>query len=213
MDILPPPADGPPNEDPVVEKVRQRQLVRARRAARPAPERDRVATILAEVVLGSGCLDSARRVTCYISGPTEPGTGPLRAALAARGVEVLLPVVAAGEQLHWRLDEHPAGPAVPVGASLGVGAAETADVLLVPALAVDPHGHRLGQGGGYYDRLLGAAGRRPLVVALLHDDELMTVDLPVQAHDEPVDAVATPTRFVDLRGTPTQNQTQTQTQT
>jgi len=71
---------------------------------------------------------------------------------------------------------------------------EQVAVLLLPALAATPSGDRLGQGGGYYDRLLselpGVASGGPLRVCLVGDDELRDV-LPTDAHDEPVDIVVT----------------------
>jgi 5-formyltetrahydrofolate cyclo-ligase len=76
-------------------------------------------------------------------------------------------------------------------------------VVLAPALAVDVHGNRIGKAGGYYDRFLAGLddlhpAQRPVVVAVLHDDELVD-DVPATAHDRPVDAVLTPTRYHRLR--------------
>jgi 5-formyltetrahydrofolate cyclo-ligase len=74
----------------------------------------------------------------------------------------------------------------------------------MPALAADTGGARLGQGGGWYDRsLAGSAGgdaKPRLLVAVVHDDELFdatTDPLPVESHDLRVDAVLTPTRWVE----------------
>lgn len=67
---------------------------------------------------------------------------------------------------------------------------EDADVVIVPALAVDRQGVRLGRGGGSYDRALSRT--RATKIALLHDGELAH-SLPTQAHDERVTAVITPT--------------------
>jgi 5-formyltetrahydrofolate cyclo-ligase len=61
--------------------------------------------------------------------------------------------------------------------------------VLVPALAVDRHGNRLGRGGGSYDRALARA--TGLTVAVLYDGELVDL-LPVEPHDVPVNAVVTP---------------------
>ena len=69
-------------------------------------------------------------------------------------------------------------------------------VILAPALAVDVDGHRIGKAGGYYDRLLAGLdavdpARRPIVVAVIHDDEVLDA-VPVAAHDRSVDAALTP---------------------
>jgi 5-formyltetrahydrofolate cyclo-ligase len=66
-----------------------------------------------------------------------------------------------------------------------------ADVVLVPALAVDPAGNRLGRGGGSYDRALARARADAALVAVLHDGE-MVERVPVQPHDIPVGAALLP---------------------
>jgi 5-formyltetrahydrofolate cyclo-ligase len=79
----------------------------------------------------------------------------------------------------------------PVGPRLGPTAIGTADVIVVPALAVARDGVRLGRGGGYYDRALRHARRDAVVVALVFDDELLDA-LPSEPHDHRVHAVVTP---------------------
>lgn len=70
------------------------------------------------------------------------------------------------------------------------------DVVLVPLLAVDAAGNRLGQGGGHYDRALAAlrARRRVVAVGIAWDVQVVAA-LPVDPWDQPLDAVATPTRW------------------
>ena len=75
--------------------------------------------------------------------------------------------------------------------------------MLVPALAVDLAGNRLGKAGGYYDRLFAGldqlgAESRPLLVAVVHDDDVVS-SVPTQGHDVAVDAVLTQTRYLVLR--------------
>jgi 5-formyltetrahydrofolate cyclo-ligase len=72
--------------------------------------------------------------------------------------------------------------------------------VLVPALAVDHRGQRLGRGGGSYDRALARVGERVPVVALLFDGELID-QVPAEPHDRPVSAVALPSQgIVSVRG-------------
>ena len=69
-----------------------------------------------------------------------------------------------------------------------------ADVVLLPGVAVDGRGLRLGRGGGSYDRVLArleAAGARPALLVLLYDGEVVE-HVPAEPHDRPVDAVVTP---------------------
>jgi len=77
----------------------------------------------------------------------------------------------------------------------GVEAVARADAVLVPALAVDRAGNRLGRGGGSFDRALARVGPLVPLIALLYDDELVD-RLPAEPHDVPVRAVVRPTRGV-----------------
>jgi 5-formyltetrahydrofolate cyclo-ligase len=70
------------------------------------------------------------------------------------------------------------------------------DVVLVPLVAADRNGHRLGQGGGHYDRTLAAlrAQGPVLAIGLAWDMQIMP-DIPASPWDQPLDAIATPTAF------------------
>lgn len=93
-----------------------------------------------------------------------------------------------------RLD-HPRFPAGSERPSEPASVLREADIVLVPALAVDSSGMRLGQGGGWYDRALGHVCPGALIVAAVFDDECVEV-LPCEPHDHRVDAVITPTRTI-----------------
>lgn len=74
------------------------------------------------------------------------------------------------------------------------------DVVLAPLVAFDSHGHRLGQGGGYYDRALGviAPEKRPVVIGIAHS--FQQVDrVPSEAWDVPLDAVITDEEILEFR--------------
>jgi 5-formyltetrahydrofolate cyclo-ligase len=108
---------------------------------------------------------------------------------------VLLPILLDDMDLEWgryegaeRLVEGRLGMAEPAVA-LGRDAIAGVDLVLAPALAVDVSGHRVGQGGGSYDRAI--ARTRAPVVAVVWDDEVLG-DVPVEAHDRPVAGVLTP---------------------
>lgn len=150
-------------------------------------------------------LARARTVAAYVSVGSEPGTLALLDALHARGVRVLLPVLMADDDLDWGAYEgggsltrvrHGARMTLlePAGERLGPGAVLAADTVLLPGLAVDRHGLRLGRGGGSYDRVLTRlerAGADPALVVLLYDSEVVD-DVPCEPHDRPVHAVVTP---------------------
>ena len=74
------------------------------------------------------------------------------------------------------------------------------DALIIPALAVDRGGRRLGQGGGWYDRMLPLRRDGVGVFAMVYDDELVPGPLPTEEHDEVVDAVITPSAWFLLEG-------------
>jgi 5-formyltetrahydrofolate cyclo-ligase len=74
---------------------------------------------------------------------------------------------------------------------LGVDAIASASVVLVPALAVDLAGVRLGRGAGFYDRSLSSVDPAALLVAVVRDDELVDL-LPGADHDVPMTHALTP---------------------
>jgi len=169
--------------------VLRRELLARRSTLTPAARR-RAAIGLAEAVLPLAL--RADQTASYVSIGTEPPTGHLLDALAGRCV--LLPVLRPDGDLDWAdaaggLAPGPRGLRQPTGPRLGVQAVAGCALVLVPALAVDRSGTRLGRGGGSYDRALTRATGR--IVALLYDGELLDV-LPREPHDVPVHAVITP---------------------
>ena len=135
-------------------------------------------------------------IAAYVPIGREPGGPDLPSVLAATA-QVLLPVLLPDGDLDWAAYEGPlvAGPRgllQPPGRRLGVDAVRKATLVVVPALAVDRSGMRLGRGGGSYDRVLARLGADVLTVALLNDGELLDA-VPAEAHDRPVRAVITPT--------------------
>ncbi|MFE7130037.1 5-formyltetrahydrofolate cyclo-ligase [Streptomyces sp. NPDC057638] len=159
------------------------------------------ATALARQALTLPELAEAATVAAYVSVGSEPGTRALLDALRARGVRVLLPVLLADNDLDWGAyegAEHLAragrGLLEPEGRRLGADAVLEADAVLLPGLAVDSHGTRLGRGGGSYDRVLArlaGAGADPALVVLLYANEVVA-RVPREPHDHPVHAVVTP---------------------
>jgi 5-formyltetrahydrofolate cyclo-ligase len=137
------------------------------------------------------------RVAAYVSVGAEPGSLRMLDQMREGGTVVLLPVVA-GDDLDWALydgaDRLVTGRyrlLEPAGTPLGIHAIAEVDAVLVPALAVDYQGTRLGRGAGYYDRALARVAPTTPSVALLHDGELVP-ELPSDVWDRPVTAVVTP---------------------
>ncbi|MFK4224128.1 5-formyltetrahydrofolate cyclo-ligase [Streptomyces sp. NPDC019890] len=162
---------------------------------------EQAAAVLARQALSLAELADAGTVAAYVSVGREPGTRALLDALRARGVRVLLPVLKPDNDLDWGVYEGPEhlvragrGLLEPDGERLGVDAVIEADAVLLPGLAVDSRGMRLGRGGGSYDRVLArltAAGADPALVVLLYANEVVE-RVPQEPHDHPVHAVVTP---------------------
>lgn len=187
------------------------QLV-ARRRALTAPARAAAALQL-QAALGRLIADLPQpgangptpplTVTGYVPFGAEPGGPDLPAALAhhlgrraRKGGRLLLPVLLPDLSLDWaafegRLVPGHRGPAEPAGARFGADAITQAALVVVPALAVDRRGVRLGRGGGSYDRALARVTPGTEVVALLYDEELVE-ELPTEPHDQHVTAALTP---------------------
>ncbi|KOX05822.1 5-formyltetrahydrofolate cyclo-ligase [Micromonospora sp. NRRL B-16802] len=173
----------------------------ARRRTLPGPTRAAAAgRVQAELVTLVRRL-RPHRMTAYVPVGSEPGGADLpevlRAALPA-DAELLLPVLRDDLDLDWAAYTGPdalvaAGRGIrePVGPRLGVDAVARAELVVVPALAVDLRGRRLGRGGGSYDRALARVPTTALTVVPLHDGELVET-IPAEAHDLPVRAVVTP---------------------
>ncbi|TDC81772.1 5-formyltetrahydrofolate cyclo-ligase [Micromonospora sp. KC606] len=186
-------------------------LLATRRALTAAQRADAAASVVAELVDLVRRL-RPRRMTGYVPVGSEPG-GPdlpevLRAALPD-GAGLLLPVLRDDLDLDWAAYTGPGalvaagrGMREPAGPRWGRSAIAGAELVVVPALAVDRRGLRLGRGGGSYDRALARVPQTTLTVALLHDGELVEA-LPAQPHDRPVRAVITPSGGVrTLDGAP-----------
>ena len=126
-----------------------------------------------------------RTTLSYESLPHEPPTTALNAALQAEGHRVLVPITLPDMRLEW------CDLADPDRTPLGVDAPRRADLAVVPALAVDTTGTRLGQGGGCYDRVLPMLAPDCPVLVLLHPGEHTEDALPRDPHDVPVTTVVT----------------------
>nr|WP_078857321.1 5-formyltetrahydrofolate cyclo-ligase [Streptomyces sp. NBRC 109706] len=193
----------------MTEATRLKRAVRrdllAVRAALADDEVAQAAEALAAGALELTELAEAGTVAAYVSVGREPGTRPLLNALRERGIRVLLPVLLPDNDLDWAEFEGP-GRLVeaehagrvrlfePAGRRLGRAAVTWADTILLPGLAVDARGMRMGRGGGSYDRVLAridGSTADPALVALVYGHELVDT-LPSEPHDRPVHAALTP---------------------
>lgn len=135
-------------------------------------------------------------VAAYYPMGSEIDSLRLLATLQINGIRLALPVV-------WKEGEAMEFRAYKLGDALEEGAHDTLqpkadapvlnpEILIIPLMAFDEKGYRLGQGGGYYDRTLAKirAKKKILAIGLAFDGQ-KTKSLPVEKFDEPLDGVLT----------------------
>jgi len=191
-------ATGDESADTAARKAILRERLLAARRGLDPQARAAAGHQLRDAVLGAPETEMAGVVAAYLSVGTEPDTRGLVYALWKRGTYVLLPLLRPGGDLDWASYEGPdsvapgpRGLLEPTERPRGVAAITSADLVIVPALAADRRGQRLGRGGGSYDRALARVGPAVLTVALLYDGELLD-DIPAGPFDQPVRAAARP---------------------
>ncbi|MCB9595881.1 MAG: 5-formyltetrahydrofolate cyclo-ligase [Sandaracinaceae bacterium] len=179
-------------------EIRTRRL--ATRRALPAEGRDQRSAAITERVLALPEWAAARTVLAFVSMGREVQTGALVEAAWRDGKAVattrMTPARDDLELRAWRegdeLEESGMMFRQPRETSERV-ADEAIDLVLVPALAVDERGHRIGYGKGFYDRLLPRLDA--LRVALIFDFERI-VEVPTRPDDQPVDVIVTDARVI-----------------
>jgi 5-formyltetrahydrofolate cyclo-ligase len=179
-------------------KVALRRQLLTERAHMPAPERSAAGRAIRDAVLSLPETQMAGTVAAYVSVGTEPETRGLVYALWKRGTYVLVPLLLGDNDLDWAsyegpdsLAAAPRGLLEPTEPPRGAAAVTSADLVIVPALAVDRGGRRLGRGGGSYDRALARVGAAVPTVALIYDGELLD-EVPAGSRDQRVRMVARP---------------------
>lgn len=188
--------------DPHAAKRRLRAVLLPARSSRPPSlatqisRADRAAQL--PEVASASCL------ACYVALPGEPDPAPLVTQIAHDSM-VVYPRLRPDGDLEFVLPDSTRfvpglrGTTEPAGGQV-VPPGEI-DVYVVPALAADIAGGRLGRGGGAYDRALQRARPDALVVALLNDDEVVA-EVPTEPHDRSVHVVVTENRVIRTAAAP-----------
>jgi 5-formyltetrahydrofolate cyclo-ligase len=188
------------------EKAALRTRLLAARGELTAEQRTAAGRAIRDALLDRPEVQMAGTIAAYYSVGAEPDTRGLVYALWKRGSYVLLPLLRPDGDLDWASYEGP-GSLVPGPRGLlepgepprGPGAVARADAVLVPALAVDRAGNRLGRGGGSYDRALARIGPMIPLIALVYDAELVD-RVPAEPHDAKVRATVSPGAGVSVTG-------------
>ena len=139
---------------------------------------------------------NAKVVAAYLPFGSEPDIGGFIAAAAGLGIRLIMPVSVADGTLRWvnydgRMAPGIFGFAEPIGEPATVA---DADLILVPASAVDATGARLGKGKGYYDIALSSVGNAAKTAAVVYDQEVLN-KVPTEPHDQTMDYLVTPSGF------------------
>lgn len=151
-------------------------------------------------------LDEYVRAECialYAPAHNETDTALILAAAFQTGKRVLYPAVC-GHQMVFRsverieeLQEGAFGILEPCPTGTDHHADE-ADLIVVPGVAFDLSGHRIGYGKGFYDRFLHHPGRTAHLVGLCHDFQLIDRPIPADLHDIPMEIIVSETRIVRI---------------
>jgi 5-formyltetrahydrofolate cyclo-ligase len=139
-------------------------------------------------------VSSAQTIASYFSYGDEPDTHALNLHLISLGKKLLLPRIK-GEVLEWvewngspeQISSHSFIPE-PMGEA--ISDANAIEVALVPALAMDQAGYRLGQGKGFYDRALKDISA--FTIGIIFPHELLNQSLPRDSWDIPLRKSASP---------------------
>ncbi len=190
------------------EKAALRRRMRRQLDATGVQDRRAASEAVCALLLGRLEELNVRTLLAFHPAKREIGILPLLETWLAGGHRLLLPRVGDGG---WLLEYHRVGELAaevlpgfkgimePDPELCPLEEAASADAVLVPGVAFDVEGRRLGQGGGHYDRLLAGLPSRVRRIGAGFDFQILEEALPAEAHDEPVDEIATPSRLHVVR--------------
>ncbi len=174
-----------------MDKAALRRKIRERKQAMTEAEIVQASTRLGELFAASEQYKLAETIYGYLPYNQEVRTIPMLERALAEGKRVAVPKVF-GDEMKFiyitdlsRVEKGYAG--IPEPVDDGPEADDTTALVLMPGLAFDPHGHRVGYGGGFYDRFLSREPGHP-TVALCYDFQVFQ-NLETEEFDIPVDCV------------------------
>ena len=154
------------------------------------------------------CLDEFTRANCialYAPVHNETGTSEIMEVAVTAGKRVLYPAVC-GDRMVFR---HVTGIECLAEGCFGIlepcptgydHQADEPDLIVVPGVAFDLSGHRIGYGKGFYDRFLRHPGRTAHLIGLCHDFQLIGGAIPAEEHDIHMELVVTDQRIIRIAG-------------
>lgn len=174
-----------------MDKTQLRQTIRQRKRAMTEEEIQRRSAALATLFTQSDAYRQAKTIYGYLPYNQEVRTVPMLQQALADGKRVAVPKVYGDEMKFLYLEDltqvAKGYAGIPEPIADGPVAHDETALVLMPGLAFDPQGHRIGYGGGFYDKFLAAEPHHP-TLALCYDFQMLP-SLDTQEHDIPVDTV------------------------
>ncbi|RZJ23472.1 MULTISPECIES: 5-formyltetrahydrofolate cyclo-ligase [unclassified Acinetobacter] len=189
-------------------KVLRKQLRHQRRAVSDFQQKQAQQKVLQQLIRLKS-FQHAKKVGVYLHAFGEINTNQIIEYCFKQHKQVYLPMICTmNQQLHWvrislqqyrnkRFSYHPFGMQEPM-AGRGVHVS-TLDFLIMPLLACDIYGTRIGMGGGFYDKTLASAPNNPFRLGIAHDFQLIQQRLLREAWDQPLDALLTPSEYLSFK--------------
>ncbi|NNH77492.1 5-formyltetrahydrofolate cyclo-ligase [Acinetobacter sp. ANC 5380] len=189
-------------------KILRKQLRHQRRAISPFVQKQSQQRVLNQL-LRLKQFQYSKKIGVYLHAFGEIQTRQIIEYCFKQHKDVYLPMICTmNKQLHWvkitqqqyrnnRFSYHPLGMKEPV-ASRGLHVSKL-DLLIIPLLACDLYGTRIGMGGGFYDRTLASAGKTPFRLGIAHDFQLIQARLHRETWDQPLDALITPSKYLHFK--------------
>lgn len=176
-----------------------RAAARARLEALPQADLVAQSNLACRALIASDLFAAARTILLYAPAHHEPNLSPLASAATADGKTIGVPAVLWGQGLLVPRIVHDLGPSlIPGKHGIRVPAEhapelpiESIDLVIVPGLAFDREGGRLGRGGGFYDRFLADPRLKARTIAVALEPQIVP-RIPMLPHDRRIDALATP---------------------
>lgn len=174
-----------------MDKTELRRMIRQKKQAMTEEQIVRSSARLGELFAASEQYKNAKTIYGYLPYNQEVRTVPMLERALAEGKRVAVPKVF-GDEMKFiyitdlsRVEKGYAG--IPEPVDDGPEADDPTALVLMPGLVFDPKGHRIGYGGGFYDRFLAKEPAHP-TVALCYDFQMLP-ELQTEEFDIPVDRV------------------------
>ena len=189
-------------------KILRKQLRHQRRAVSPFAQKQAQQQVLNQL-LRLKAFQHSKKIGVYLHAFGEIQTRHIIEYCFTQHKKVYLPMICnMNQQLHWvkitqqqyrnnRFSHHPLGMKEPM-ANRGLHVSKL-DLLIMPLLACDIYGTRIGMGGGFYDKTLASAGKKPFRLGIAHDFQLINARLHRETWDQPLDGLITPSKYLHFK--------------